>query len=240
MSYAQKSRFDRAAKARQPTHVAVAGHLYLDLTRGGAVSCLGYESLFTAARSLINESEMRMSWIKYVAGTAAILCASLQSWGEARNSMSSCMAQPQAASPARSRLQGQGMKVALVGADQHLGGMTSGGLSSSDKGKAEVIGGISREFFERVGQHYNESIEWYFEPHVAEQVFREMLSETKVTYIKQARLREKNGVQIYDHKIKGITLSDGTQLLAQVFVDASYEGGFDGPRWSEIYMGPRE
>lgn len=41
----------------------------------------------------------------------------------------------------------QGMRVVLVGVDDHVGGMVSGGLSATDKGKEEVIGGLSREFF---------------------------------------------------------------------------------------------
>ena len=118
----------------------------------------------------------------------------------------------------------QGMKVVLVGTDQHLGGMVSGGLSSSDKGKEKVIGGISREFFERVGKHYNEPIEWYFEPHVAEQTFHEMLDEAKVVQIMSARLRENGGVVLHDHTIISIALTNGAILRAPVFVDTSYEG----------------
>jgi len=118
----------------------------------------------------------------------------------------------------------KGMRVALVGTDKHVGGMVSGGLSSSDKGKPEVIGGISREFFERVGKHYNEPIEWYFEPHIAEQVLHEMIGETSIVPIVNARLRERGGVTLRDHKIVSIALTNGDVLKAPVFVDTSYEG----------------
>jgi hypothetical protein len=117
-----------------------------------------------------------------------------------------------------------GMNVALVGTDQHLGGMVSGGLSSSDRGKDYVIGGMSREFFERVGKHYDEPIEWYFEPHVAEQVFHEMLDQTKVVQITNARLKEKGGVVMRNGQITSIALTNGTVLRAAVFMDTSYEG----------------
>jgi FAD dependent oxidoreductase len=117
-----------------------------------------------------------------------------------------------------------GMKVVLVGANQHVGGMVSGGLSWSDRGKEFVIGGMSREFFERVGKHYGEPIEWDFEPHVAELVFREMLDEAKVKRIENDRLREVDGVRIQNQKITSITLTDGTTLRADTFIDASYEG----------------
>lgn len=118
----------------------------------------------------------------------------------------------------------KGMRVALVGTDRHVGGMVSGGLSSSDKGKPEVVGGISREFFERVGKHYNEPIEWYFEPHIAEQVFHEMMKETNIVPIVDARLREHGGVVVRNRRIVSISLTNGDVLKAQVFVDTSYEG----------------
>jgi hypothetical protein len=121
-----------------------------------------------------------------------------------------------------------GMKVALVSVDGHLGGMISGGLSHSDHGNAAVIGGMSREFFERVGKHYNEPLEWNFEPHVAELVFHEMLQEAHVTEINKARLREKNGTTMRDRKVASITLTNGAVLRAPVFIDSSYEGDLMG------------
>ncbi|WP_047495577.1 FAD-dependent oxidoreductase [Terriglobus sp. TAA 43] len=117
-----------------------------------------------------------------------------------------------------------GMNVALVGVDQHLGGMVTGGLSHSDRGKDAVIGGMSREFFERVGKHYNETLEWNFEPRVAEQVFHEMLNETKVVYIPRARLKEHGGVTMSKGDITSIALTNGDVLRAKVFMDTSYEG----------------
>jgi hypothetical protein len=118
----------------------------------------------------------------------------------------------------------EGLHVALVDPGHHVGGMVSGGLSSSDVGKQAVIGGIAKEFFERVGRHYDEQFEWHFEPHVAEQVFNEMLREAKVTTIFDQRLREKTGVTKTRSKIVAITLANGEVLRARVFADATYEG----------------
>jgi hypothetical protein len=118
----------------------------------------------------------------------------------------------------------QGMHVALVSVDGHVGGMVSGGLSETDKGRDEVIGGISREFFERAGKHYGQPIEWRFEPHVAEQTFQAMLTEANVTQISRLRLREQGGVYVRGGKIMAITLTDATVLRAPVFIDTSYEG----------------
>ena len=43
-----------------------------------------------------------------------------------------------------------GKSVIIVGPDKHLGGLTAGGLGWTDSGNKDVIGGISREFYQRV------------------------------------------------------------------------------------------
>src|SRR5579863_7542298 len=47
----------------------------------------------------------------------------------------------------------------------HLGGMTSGGLSQTDIGNKSAIGGIAREFYQRMGRHYGSNEVWKLEPH---------------------------------------------------------------------------
>ena len=94
----------------------------------------------------------------------------------------------------------EGLKTALLEPFSHLGGMVSGGLSATDYGKKEVIGGYSLEFFWRLGNYYQmwrfgQDAAWYFEPHVAERVFREMADEAGVTVLFRSRLREKTGVR---------------------------------------------
>jgi hypothetical protein len=118
----------------------------------------------------------------------------------------------------------QGLRVVLIEPSHHIGGMVTGGLSHTDKGNDSVIGGISREFFEKVGAKYGEPLEWNFEPHVADQVFHEMLSQAKVTLVVDSRLREKRGVIKRQGRIVSITLEDGTIVRAKVFADCTYEG----------------
>lgn len=118
----------------------------------------------------------------------------------------------------------EGLNVALVDPGHHVGGMVSGGLSSSDMGRQEVIGGMAMEFFERVGRHYGETVETKFEPHVAEEVFNEMLREAKVTTIFDQKVREKKGVTKTGDRIVAITLENGEILRAVVFADTTYEG----------------
>ncbi len=117
-----------------------------------------------------------------------------------------------------------GLKAAVVEPRGHLGGMVSGGLGWTDYGKKEVIGGYSLEFFERVGAHYRLPIEWRFEPHVAEQVFKEMARDAGVTVFFRQRLKEKSGVVKNGARISEFVTEDGTRFRAQVFADATYEG----------------
>src|SRR5712691_10776100 len=60
-----------------------------------------------------------------------------------------------------------GKHAVLIAVNNHVGGMTSGGLGVTDKGIASSIGGIAAEFYSRVGQVYSSSAPvYYFEPHV--------------------------------------------------------------------------
>lgn len=123
----------------------------------------------------------------------------------------------------------QGLKTALIEPTSHVGGMVSGGLGWTDYGKKEVIGGYALEFYWRVGQHYQMSrygndVSWLHEPHVAEIVFREMLRSAGVSVFERERLREKTGVRKSGTAVTAITMEDGTEYAASVFIDAGYEG----------------
>ena len=74
-----------------------------------------------------------------------------------------------------------GKSVILLEPSDHVGGLSSGGLSFTDIGNKKAIGGLSREFYKRCGQKYGVEEEWRFEPKVAEQVFLEMLQEAPVS-----------------------------------------------------------
>src|SRR5215212_10186246 len=53
-----------------------------------------------------------------------------------------------------------GQSVIIVSPDKHLGGLSSGGLGYTDTGNKAVIGGLSREFYHRVWQHYDKPEAW--------------------------------------------------------------------------------
>src|SRR4051812_3472262 len=81
-----------------------------------------------------------------------------------------------------------GKKVVLLEFGNHLGGMTSGGLGQTDIGNKAAIGGISREFYQRVGKHYGKEEAWTFEPHAAEDILFQMINEARVTLFLSQRL----------------------------------------------------
>jgi hypothetical protein len=123
----------------------------------------------------------------------------------------------------------QGLRVALVNPGRHIGGMVSGGLSGTDTGRREVIGGLALEFYFRAGRHYDlarhlQEIAWMPEPKVAEQITRDMLKESGVTLIEDQRLREKSGVRKDGARIVEIITEKGARFQGRVFADASYEG----------------
>ena len=118
----------------------------------------------------------------------------------------------------------EGAKVVLLEPSQHLGGMVTGGLSRTDHGEKETIGGYSLEFFRRVGRHYGEEIAWYPEPHVAEKILNDWVKEAGVRVVLGQRLREKNGVKKSAARVTEIIMEGGTAFQGKIFVDASYEG----------------
>jgi len=118
----------------------------------------------------------------------------------------------------------KGLHVALVDPGPHIGGMVAGGLSHTDTGNIDSIGGLAREFFERVGHHYNKTVEFDFEPHVAEQILNDMLREAHVVIFLDTRLRETAGVTKDGARITSVTMENGSVFSAAEFVDSSYEG----------------
>jgi hypothetical protein len=123
----------------------------------------------------------------------------------------------------------EGLDTALLEPGHHVGGMVSGGLGWTDYGKKEVIGGYALEFYLRVGRHYQlplygQEIGWIHEPHVAEDIFREMLQEAGVQLFERSRLKEKGGVRKNGAEVAEIFVENGDSFTAKVFIDSSYEG----------------
>ena len=65
-----------------------------------------------------------------------------------------------AAVTAAVQLRRSGKSVIVVSPDKHLGGLTSGGLGFTDTGDKRVIGGLAREFYQAIYNHYADSSAW--------------------------------------------------------------------------------
>lgn len=122
-----------------------------------------------------------------------------------------------------------GLKTVLLEPRRHVGGMSTGGLSRTDVGKKEVIGGLALEFYYRLGERYemrrfNQPVAWFYEPRVGEEIMREMLAEAGVTVLFDHPLREKDGVKRTGATIDSIAAANGSVFAGRLFADCSYEG----------------
>ena len=143
-----------------------------------------------------------------------------------------------------------GKTVLVVSPDKHLGGLTASGLGFTDTGNKSVIGGLSREFYQRVFNYYDtdetwkwqtkedygnvgqgtpaidgaNKTMWIFEPHIAENIFEDFVRENKIPVYRNEFLDREKGVQMKDGKIMAITTLDGKTYKATIFIDATYEG----------------
>ena len=123
----------------------------------------------------------------------------------------------------------EGLSVVLLEPTAHVGGMATGGLSRTDFGKKEVLGGYALEFYWRVGRKYEiqrfaQDVAWFYEPKVGEEVFREMLAQAGVKVLYHHRLREKGGVEKSGTEVTSITTENGEKFEGKMFADCSYEG----------------
>ena len=118
----------------------------------------------------------------------------------------------------------EGAKVTLVEPTRHIGGLSTSGINTAESEHMLkwTIGGFADEFYRRLGKHYGTNKpEYYFESSVAESVYLAMLKEAGIEPRFGASVDKvsKDGA-----RITSITLTDGTKLEADVFVDAGYEG----------------
>ncbi len=129
----------------------------------------------------------------------------------------------------------EGASVILLEPTEHVGGLSTGGLSHCDSNqmRRETLMGLFDEWHRRMVKDYTDrglpapydaalkdTAKWTFEPHVAMRVTRAMLKEAGVVvqtgrYLKSVT---KDGA-----RITSLVTKDGT-FTAKVFVDGTYEG----------------
>jgi len=130
-----------------------------------------------------------------------------------------------------------GVKVLLIEPTRHVGGLSTSGINTAESEHmlAWTIGGFADEFYRRMGRYYEKNTAqptyphkdkrlntiYFFESSVAENTYLEMLQEAgvEIRYGANVESVRKEGASIV-----GITLTDGVELTAKAFVDASYEG----------------
>ena len=159
-----------------------------------------------------------------------------------------------------------GKSVIIVCPDTHLGGLSSGGLGWTDTGNKAVIGGLAREFYHRVWKHYQErdawkwqsrddygnrgqgtpAIDgaqrtmWIFEPHVAEQVFEDLIREHDIQVERNVWLDREKGVKKRQGRILSIDVGSGLTGLSvegRMFIDATYEGDLMAAAGVDYHVG---
>jgi hypothetical protein len=120
----------------------------------------------------------------------------------------------------------QGLQVFLADPSTHVGGMSSGGLGQTDIGNKFAITGLSRAFYKEVGKHYGKSEQWIFEPHVAENIFRKIISEHRIDYRPNYSLKKVESKNGSIRALHFINKADGSIVIvkAKMFIDCSYEG----------------
>ena len=144
-----------------------------------------------------------------------------------------------------------GKSVIVVSPDKHLGGLSSGGLGFTDTGNKGVIGGLSKEFYQRLFTHYDSDKAWIwqkksefgnkgqstvaldgtlksmwiFEPHVAENTFEQFVKEYEIQVLRNEWLdRSSKGTVKKEGKIVSFKTLSGDIFTGKMFIDATYEG----------------
>jgi hypothetical protein len=129
----------------------------------------------------------------------------------------------------------EGASVILLEPTDHVGGMSTGGLSHCDSNQMvrAALMGLFHEWHTRVSKDYtdrglqapydptlkDQSL-WVFEPHVAMRVTKAMLDEAGVRVLVNERLES---VRKEDRRIVSLVTKNGT-FSARVYLDGTYEG----------------
>jgi FAD dependent oxidoreductase len=198
--------------------------IFLSYLIGCLILLSGYTSTAPATRSEV--AALRRADVIIYGGTSAAVMAAVQ-------------------------VKKMGKSVIIVSPDKHLGGLSSGGLGFTDTGNKEVIGGLSREFYQRLYAHYQKDESWtwqkqseygnkgqgtpaidgssrtmwIFEPHAAEQVFEDLVREHKLTVYRDQWLdRSVKGIQKKAGAIQSFRTLSGQVYAGRMFIDATYEG----------------
>jgi len=129
-----------------------------------------------------------------------------------------------------------GRSVVVIEPTTRIGGLTTGGLGETDIGNKIVIGGISREFYQRVRKHYHEPSHWKwqapdqyqsgghsrtekgedtmwtFEPSVALSIMEDLVREHEIPVHYKERL-DRNALEAGKQRVAGVTM-EGARIVS--------------------------
>jgi hypothetical protein len=146
----------------------------------------------------------------------------------------------------------RGCRVLLLDRWEHLGGMSVNGLGKSDVENRAAIGGLFREFVQRVYHSYvgrygadSEQVRqcrdgYYYEPSVAEKVFQEMLADEPAIEVRRnqhlisAETRSNRLIALYT---RGSHNRPPMRIAAEVFIDCTYEGDLAAAAGAKFRLG---
>ncbi|MCG8648581.1 MAG: FAD-dependent oxidoreductase [Pirellulales bacterium] len=144
--------------------------------------------------------------------------------------------------------QSMGKSVVVIEPTQRVGGLTTGGLGQTDIGNKQVIGGLSRRFYEKVAEHYSkpeawkwqppesyrsggqsrtekgESAMWTFEPSAALTIYQDWMTQVGLKVVYGQRIDRQTGVKKRGARILSIEMESGKSFAGKMFIDATYEG----------------
>jgi hypothetical protein len=145
-----------------------------------------------------------------------------------------------------------GKSAVVVEPGRRIGGMTTGGLGQTDIGNKDVIGGIAREFYIAIRDHYQKpgawkfqnpeeykpmkyirnnaaaDAMWTFEPGAALSVFEQWVRRDGIEIIKGERLDRRREALAFvapgSARLKSFRTESGREFRGKMFIDATYEG----------------
>ncbi|MEO2045292.1 MAG: FAD-dependent oxidoreductase [Pirellulales bacterium] len=139
-----------------------------------------------------------------------------------------------------------GRSVVVIEPTSRIGGLTTGGLGSTDMGNKGAIGGIAREFYQRINRYYrdparwkwqsweeyretmshtawNEETMWHFEPSAALSVMEDFVRELKIPIHYGERLN-RNPVEAGKPRVEGVSMGMGRILSIGMESGKTYRG----------------
>jgi hypothetical protein len=150
----------------------------------------------------------------------------------------------------------EGRSVLLVERTMHVGGLPANGLGATDIATRGATGGLFLEFVGRVKAHYvatygadSQQVKdcsdgYHFEPSVAERIFETMIAEQpnlRVLKMRQFDAKPENVViqqgRLREVRVLNLQTSQMEQYVAQVFIDATYEGDLAAAAGAPFRMG---